>query len=236
VVSTKSVKPFFSIITCTKNSQAYFPACLTSLSSQTFSDYEHLVIDGHSTDATLKLVKKTDAKVISSPPRGISAAMNEGVKHARGKYLYFLHSDDQLADAHVLERVHTFLVEHPNLDWAYGQIAEVDHGDHQVGIFPTRRLFQHPHPWLLWFYNYIPHQGVFMKKSVFDQYGLFDEHYQICMDYEYWLRIARTTRWDYLPLPIARYRVHSTAVSSNKSLAHHEKFKLQYSYVRYPRH
>lgn len=213
MVQKEPVTPFFSIITCTKNSAKYLPTCLASVKAQTFRDFEHLIVDGDSTDGTRALLPRS-SRVFSLPPRGISAAMNTGIKHARGEYLYFLHSDDSLYDPTVLQQVHDFLLTHRALDWAYGRIHETN-GKKTIGYPPRLSIFQGYHPNLLKFYNYIPHQGSFVKKSVFDQFGTFDEKLKSMMDPEFWLRIAPRTHWGYMPIVVANYLIHPSSQSEN---------------------
>lgn len=216
MVPNKSLKPFFSIITCTRNSSKFLKECLKSIKSQIFQDFELVIIDGESSDDSREIIVRNGFKYHSHFPHGIADAMNQGISLAKGQYLYFLHSDDQFVDSHVLKKVHDYLVKNKELDWVYGQIIETDEASNKVGIFPTLKIFQIKSPWLLWFYNYIPHQAVFMKKSVFEIFGKFSEKYKICMDYEYWLRIGRSTMWDYMPITVAKYRVHDLAVSASR--------------------
>jgi len=221
--------PLFTIITCTKNSGKYLPICIKSLVNQTFHDFEHIVIDGESTDSTLSLIPKT-SHIFSLPPHGISAAMNEGIKHARGKYIYFLHSDDYLYNDSVLENVGLFLRANPELDWVYGQIQTVDNNDNKLGIFPKYFPFQVANKLILKYFNYIPHQATFVKKNVFVKFGVFSTDYQSCMDYDLWLRIAKNTRWRYMPILVADYRIHADAQSSSlqaKEITQHECQHLQ---------
>lgn len=206
--------PFFTIITCTKNSARFLPKCLTSVKSQSFRNFEHLIVDGNSTDDTLAILKKNHLYSISTPPRGIANAMNLGLAKARGQYIYFLNSDDSLYTRDVLQIVHDYLVSHPDLDWVFGNIHETN-GKKTIGFPPKRKIFQGKHPNLLKFYNYIPHQGVFMKKVVFDQYGLFDETLKSMMDPEYWLRIAPHTSWSYMPITVANYLIRPDSQSEN---------------------
>ena len=216
----KVKKPFFSIITCTKNSEKYLPSCLSSIQSQDLSDYEHIIIDGKSTDKTLALIKKYLAKnpqtrLYSRSPHGISNAMNEGIKKAKGKYVYVLHSDDNLYNSQALSNVAVFLKKNTNLDWVYGQINVIDNKNKKIGVFPKYKIFQSPHPRLLKFYNYIPHQSVFMKKSLFIR-ERFDENLSSSMDLDLWLKISGNTEWAYMPILVANYRIHPLAQSSSK--------------------
>lgn len=194
------------------------PNCLASVKSQSFRNFEHLIIDGHSTDNTLTILKNNQLHPISVPPRGIADAMNQGIKHAKGRYLYFLNSDDSLYSPQVLQTVHDYLVQHPDLDWVFGNIHETD-GKRTIGFPPKRQIFQGKHPNLLKFYNYIPHQAVFIKREVFERYGLFDETLKAMMDPEYWLRIAPHTAWDYMPVTVANYLIHPESQSENPAHA-----------------
>jgi glycosyltransferase involved in cell wall biosynthesis len=214
MVSKKPVTPFFTIITCTRNSSAFIQKCLDSVESQTYQDFEHIIVDGDSTDKTTAILKESDQKFISLPPAGIANAMNAGIKAAHGKYLYFLNSDDSLYDSAVLQDVHDYLINQRELDWVFGNIHETD-GKKTIGFPPIRKLFQGAHPNILKFYNYIPHQATFIKKSVFAKYGLFDESLKSMMDPEYWLRISKTTTWGYMPIVVANYLVRSDSQSEN---------------------
>lgn len=230
-------QPFISIITCTKNSEKYLPACLSSIQSQDFLDYEHIIIDGNSKDKTLSIInqfvaKNPRAKLYSSPPRGISNAMNEGAKKANGKYVFILHSDDGFYNSQVLSNVATFLKKNAGVDWVYGQICVVDSQNNKIGIFPRYRIFQFPNYKLLKFFNYIPHQAVFIKKNILSKKS-FDENLSSSMDFDLWLRIANNTRWIYMPVLVANYRVHSLAQSSSqdnrkKNQENHQLVKSRY--------
>lgn len=216
MVSKQPVIPFFSIITCTRNSSKFIRTCLDSVKSQTFRDYEHIIIDGNSIDDTKKIIESFGLKYHSAKPLGIANAMNLGIKMARGKYLYFLNSDDSFFSSDALAQVHAHLTKHSNLDWAFGNIHETD-GIMTIGYPPLRRIFKGKHPTLLKFYNYIPHQATFVKRSVFEKYGYFDENLSSMMDPEYWLRICSATNWDYMPVVVANYLIRPDSQSENKN-------------------
>lgn len=98
--------PLISIITVTYNAGKVIGKTLDSLKEQTFHDFEHLVIDGKSTDNTLTLIKDkclTNTEVVSEPDKGLYDAMNKGIRKAKGKYLLFLNAGDSFHDAGTLE-------------------------------------------------------------------------------------------------------------------------------------
>ena len=86
-----------SVITATYNSQNVIASCLDSISSQTYKNIEHIIVDGKSTDKTLEIINKhpfQPAKVVSEKDRGIYDALDKGIKNASGDIIGFLHSDD----------------------------------------------------------------------------------------------------------------------------------------------
>lgn len=140
--------------------------------------------------------------------------MNNGISVAKGRYIYFLNSDDSFYDASVLQKVHDYLIDNPQLDWVFGNIHETD-GQMSIGFPPKRKIFLGKHPSILKFYNYIPHQATFVKKSVFDKFGVFDEELKSMMDPEYWLRISSHTVWGYMPIVVANYLIRPDSQSEN---------------------
>ncbi|MEI6480334.1 MAG: glycosyltransferase family 2 protein [bacterium] len=216
--------PFFSIITCTYNSSKYLEKNILSVKNQNFKDFEHIFIDGFSTDNTLKIIKEyqdefpNQVKVFQYKPEGISKAMNQGTKESSGEYIIHLHSDDSLFDDNVLSNVAKFLSDSDYPDWIYGQINTLV-GNESRGIFPTKKIWQRKEnqfikSYLLKFYNYIPHQAVFIKKEIFEKFGYFDESLKIGMDPDLWLRLRSKTRWFFCDRIISNFSLRPDAQSS----------------------
>ena len=93
----KNKKPFFSIITVTRNSEKYIERNIKSLKNQSFKNFEHIIIDGDSKDKTLQIIKKYRKNVdyfISKKDRNMWHAINRGIKVARGEVIGILNSDD----------------------------------------------------------------------------------------------------------------------------------------------
>lgn len=121
--------PLFSIITATYNAKETLPSTLASIDSQTLTDYEHLVMDGASTDSTLKLLVDDPNPrriVMSEPDKGIYDAMNKGMSIAKGTYYIFLNSGDTFHSpdtlAQIAEAIHAN--DYPGI--VYGQTNLVD--------------------------------------------------------------------------------------------------------------
>lgn len=212
---------FISVITCTYNSEKFIKKNLYSVKSQTFDNYEQIIIDGSSTDKTIQVVRSFQKdnpklKIFSFPPKGISDAFNKGIEKSSGKYLFFLNSDDFLYDKNVLQDIAIYLKTNPNLDWFYGKINVVEENGKSVGIFPNRKIFQTANKNLLKFFNFIPHQAVFMKNTVFHKFGIFDIRLISNMDYDFWLRISNKTKWKFNNRIVSSYTIHKDSISSSE--------------------
>ncbi len=224
------MKPFFSIITCTLNSEKTLKRNLESVQFQIFKDYEHIFIDGYSTDNTLKIIKEYQQynqdkiKVFQLPPKGIANAFNEGIKRANGEYLIHLNSDDWFYDNKVLEDVYIFLKNNKNLDWIYGKVNFYDIFGNNLNIIKPNKIFQFKKPgffakYLLKFFYYIPHQAVFIKKNVFEKLGYFDEfNFPVLPDLEFFTRIRNKTKWCFYDRIIANFTFQKDSERSKETI------------------
>ncbi|MBD3279277.1 MAG: glycosyltransferase [Candidatus Pacebacteria bacterium] len=235
-------KPFFSIITCTYNSAKFVQKNIDSVKQQSFSDYEHVFIDGCSKDKTKSVIKKYQrqagkkVRFYQTKPQGISHAFNFGIKKAKGKYLIHLNSDDNFADQKVLQDVHDFLVTHDLPDWIYAKAKVINQDRKLIGIHPRRWFLQQANAYLLKFFNFIPHQTVFIKKKIFEKYGGFRENLIYAMDQEMWLRLRNKTQWLFFDRAICDYMVREGANSSDPAnLARNRKIykQMQQGYMNW---
>lgn len=103
--------PTLSIITVNLNNKKGLKRTLTSIQSQSYKDYEHIIIDANSSDGSKEIIieyKKNNPNLtywVSEPDNGIYDGMNKGVKQAKGEYIYFLNSGDYLANEEVLSSI-----------------------------------------------------------------------------------------------------------------------------------
>lgn len=201
------MKPKISIITITLNSERYLEQTITSIISQTYANLEYIIIDGGSSDGTLKIIQKYKSKIdkwISEPDNGIADAMNKGVKLSTGDYILFIHSDDYLIDQKSIEKA----VEHMNTP-------------HDIFLFDiylekneTKLIYSPNYPiFLINFKMPISHQSCFCSKRLFKQIGGFDINLQIDMDYDFFLRAYRAgTKFSIINNPFSVMRL--TGISS----------------------
>jgi len=177
--------PTVTIITATLNSEKTLEEAIRSVRSQTYTKIEHLVVDGGSTDGTLRIVKQyrsSLARVISEPDDGIYDAYNKGIAASTGDILYFLNSDDRLADPGVIEHFVNRFLEWPEVWAIYGNVR-VREGQQEFILGRNLTLDdvrQGHRP---------SHQALFVRRHVFDRYGLFDVQYRIAGDFDLMVRL-----------------------------------------------
>lgn len=232
-------RPFFSIVTCTRNSEEFLKENINSVKSQTFKDYEHIFIDGFSSDRTLQVIKsyqKKDPKRVwffRFPPKGISDAFNIGIRKGTGLWIIFLNSDDRFYNRHVLTSVYEYIFKNHATKMVYGKsvfINQLGEGKKSKRVIPHRKIYQKLRFWLLTLTNYIPHQSVYMNRDLFVKYGGFDESISTCQDYEMWFRLSKngvTNGFLDKKLSIFRYR-NDAATQSPEHLSIHYKILDRY--------
>lgn len=165
-----------SIITVTKNSEKFLEENINSLKNQTYKNFEHIIIDGNSTDGTVEIIKKHKDKIdywVSEPDEGLYDAMNKGIKVCTGDIIGILNSDDiYFSDA--LKFVNQYFNEQENLDFLFGTVEK-----HKLmyGYSPKKIK------WTFGFYT--THSvGFFIKKSSQMKIGFYDTRYKYSADYD----------------------------------------------------
>jgi glycosyltransferase involved in cell wall biosynthesis len=170
-----------SIITINLNNCFNLKKTIESVFSQTFTDYEYIIIDGGSTDGSKELIEKYQNRFvywISEKDNGIYNAMNKGIIKANGEYLLFLNSGDCLYNDLVLMQ---FFNKKSISDIIYGNVFWNPEISHHNGIFPDKLTFEY------FKINSLPHQASFINKKLFEVVGLYDENYKIISDWLFFL-------------------------------------------------
>lgn len=167
-----------SIVTINYNNLSGLQKTIDSVLSQSFEDFEWIVIDGDSTDGSKELLEQYQehfAYWCSVPDKGIYNAINKGLSHAAGEYVQFLNSGDWLYDSTSLEKA--FAQFDSKYDIYYGDMIQVnDDGKENPIIYPNELGF------LFFPYNNICHQATFYKRSLFDN-NPYDESFSIVSDW-----------------------------------------------------
>lgn len=200
-MTTEIEPPLLTVIVAVFNGQATIQQCINSVAQQTYPRKELIIIDGGSKDGTADFLKLNNEKIsywISEPDQGIYHAWNKGLEHAQGEWICFLGADDQFADIHVLQNVEEKLESsYPEYKIIYGQVKMINALGAEIA-----QLGAHWNKVKNRFLNgtyCLPTPGVFHHRSVFSDYGKFDQSYVIAGDYELLLRVLRTSNPLYLP-------------------------------------
>ena len=177
-----------SIITAAYNSAATIRDTLQSVSSQDYQNIEHIVVDGHSKDETVSIVRSFPhvANWVSEKDKGLYDAINKGIMLASGDIIGILNSDDFFPDNRVISTiVDTF---HENqVDAVYGNVAFVHPGNLRkvVRLYSSRKFTPRKFA-----YGYMPaHPSFYVKRSVHEAFGIYKADYKIAADYELLMRL-----------------------------------------------
>ena len=201
----------FSIIIPTYNSSKTLKRCLDSIFSQTFKNVEVWLIDGQSTDKTTEIIYEYSTKYnniffISEPDNGIYDAMNKGIKLAKGEWLYFLGSDDELYDDFVFEKVFASISKRKELI-VYGNVliegnaGWAKNGDIYDGEFDLKKILK----------KNICHQAIFYNKNVFKKIGNFNINYRTCSDFDFNLRCFSRFKMLHKDILICKFKGGATS-------------------------
>ncbi|MDE6547761.1 MAG: glycosyltransferase [Muribaculaceae bacterium] len=185
-------RPLISVVTITYNASETLPITMESVKEQTFKDFEHVVIDGASTDDTIGIARKMGTpllRIVSEPDHGLYDAMNKGIKFARGRYLLFLNSGDKFHTPDTLQ-AYAEAIERKNPDIIYGDTDIVDIEGKRLG---PRHLSA---PELLTVDSFskgmlICHQAFMVKKDIAP---LYDTDYRFSADYDWCIRCIKASR------------------------------------------
>ena len=202
-----------SIITINYNNAVGLKKTLDSVASQTCTDFEHIIVDGASSDESVEIIREYEQSLASSlspltshltwlsePDTGIYNAMNKGVRLAKGEYTLMLNSGDYLVDDNVVEKVLPLL---DGTDIIQGNIIEEKddkkyrnrgYGKSNIDFFDVMK-------------GYFLHQASFCRRDLFDRYGMFDESYRIIGDTKFFMTCLgkENASFAYVDLDIANY-------------------------------
>lgn len=202
-------------MTATFNAANTLRETIESVRAQDFKDYEHLVIDGGSTDGTLDIVREYPGiDWISEKDKGLYFAMNKGVKRARGEILLMLNADDCLTEG-ALGKVAAAFEKNPDWDAAFGDLIFVDGAGREIF---RREEAGYDYDELRYSgVCYVIHQALYVKKALHDRIGLYREgEFHICADYEFILRMGKMgAKVGHVPEYLVRYRYHDHGLSAD---------------------
>lgn len=217
-----------SLITVTFNSESTLRDTLQSVLTQSYSNIEYIIVDGASKDGTVDIIKEYEPQFngrmrwISEPDKGLYDAMNKGFRMATGDVIGIINSDDLLAEPDAVEKVMRCFDENPDVDAVYANLYYVAQND-------TSKIVRH---WISgkqrpFRYGWHPaHPTFYVKRKVYQQYGLFDLEFKFAADFELMLRLIEKEhiKLFYLPEPLVRMRLGGT---TSKNLTNIKKGNIE---------
>ena len=172
-----------SIITVNLNDKVGLQKTANSIVSQTFKDYEWIVIDGGSTDGSKSVIESYADRIaywVSEPDKGIYNAMNKGIEKANGEYMLFLNSGDWLVDENTLADC-----------FAVGFDADVMYGDSLFVFEDKTEEYRYPSPLTFkdLYRGFLGHASSFIKSELIKG-EKYNENYKIASDWEFWIKLS----------------------------------------------
>ncbi len=190
-----------SLITVSFNSVKTIEQTINSVLSQNYENIEYIVIDGSSCDGTQEILKKYEEKLdilIIEKDKGIYDAMNKGIRLSSGEIIGIINSDDFYHDNNVINEVVEKVKKNPECDVFLSDIFFIN----KKNMISRRIYAKYFKPWKLRFGWMPPHPGIFLKKNIINEIGLYDISYMIASDFEYCLRLffRKSVKFYYLNL------------------------------------
>lgn len=218
--ATVDVKPLFTVATVVMNGAKTLENTITSVARQTFCEFEYIVIDGGSTDGSVSILEKHRDRIdywISERDSGIYSAWNKAISLARGQWISFLGADDTYC-ANALADYAQLISNLPDTEVQYisSRVELIKNGK-------SVRTIGLPWAWPAFSrYMTVAHVGSMHHRSLFEEYGLFDERYRVCGDYEMLLRPRHALRAAFLDRVTARMTLGGVS-NANVALALEEQ-------------
>ncbi|SHG59060.1 glycosyltransferase family 2 protein [Flavobacterium johnsoniae] len=203
-----------SIITINYNNASGLKKTIESISSQTYKEFEFIVIDGGSTDESKDIILKSGDTIsywVSEKDKGVYHAMNKGIKAATGDYVLFINSGDYLHDEKVIQNLVNNLLETDEI--VYGNVLlrnEIKNWE-AIQEHPSKLNFSY------FFNRTICHQVCLFKRSLFDTIFLFNESYKISSDWEFLIYAIYIEKVNCRKIELLLSVYDTTGISGNPS-------------------
>ena len=217
----ENYSPSVSVLMAVYNYEGFISESIESILSQSFTDFEFVIVDDASTDNTANIIKSyKDPRIVfiqNQENIGQTRSLNKGLKVAKGKYIARIDGDDIALENRLSKQVE-FLDRNPAVGVVGAWLEAIDENNKLIRrskypILPNvlRLLILNILHWPC-----LTHPSVMIRKDALDDVGFYDEKYSISQDYDLWLRITRKYLARNIPEVLMRYREHSSSLSRKK--------------------
>ena len=237
VKATLADAPLISVVTPSFNQACFIDEALTSVQAQSYRNYEHIIVDGMSSDGTIDILRnrlsnkdQTNAFWISEPDSGQSNALNKGFRLAKGDIIGWLNSDDRYWP-NCFEHVAKAFRDHPEIDIVYGDYCLINEASK---ILKVKREIEF-NTFILLYHRvlYVPTPTTFFRRRVFNENNWLNEKLHYAMDFEFFLRLSESGyRFMHLSKILADFRLQPTSktcASPGKQQAEHRQIVIMMS-------
>lgn len=227
------MKPLFSIVTITYNAESTLPPTMKSVAEQTCRDFEHIIVDGKSSDSTVDIAEKLGTEninIISEPDRGLYDAMNKGIARSNGKYLIFLNAGDSFHSSDTLQIISDTIADNDSPDIVYGQTQLVDSSRIRIADrhlrAPERLTVRSFSKGML-----VCHQAFVAKREIAENYDL---SYRFSADYDWCIKCLKKSRKNvYIPDILIDY-LNEGVTTANLKASLKERFRIMRNHYGLP--
>lgn len=218
-----------TVVTINRNNALGLEKTLQSVATQTFKDFEYIIIDGVSTDDSVEIIKKYEIEIthlrwISEPDSGIYNAMNKGLRMASGEYIQILNSGDCLAAPDVTERMMNEIERLGNPPILYGNMVKRFHDGRQW----VDKSFEGSEITMLgMFSGTLNHDSAYIRRDLFEKYGYYDERLKIVSDWKWYLQaiVLNGEKPQYVDINVTLFDMSGIS-ETNKDLDRAERKKV----------
>jgi len=229
VNDVESNRPLVTVIVVSFNHERFITGCLDSIAAQTFTDFELVIVDDHSTDESASRAEEwvarspLPARVIVNPVnRGICASLNRAIRETNSEFISYVSADDEYTPRKIELQVGTFRGDSSDVAVVYGDVRVIDGAGNEIeaswfadgrhGDPPTGRVFER----LIERTNFVPAPSAMIRRSALAGVGGYDES-MLVEDLDTWLRLAAEYEFRFVPQVVAAWRRLPTSLSNDHS-------------------
>lgn len=208
----KKDKIFFSIVTPTLNSKKFIKKTISSIHSQNFKNFEHIIVDGQSSDGTLEILnslqKKYKFKLIVKKDKSMYEAISNGFKISKGSYFYWLNSDDFFLNNFVLSNLYKVLTKY-KFNWVNGRTAIFNQRNKKIYkwipfIYPKfvfKYNLNHKYGW-----GFVQQENTVFSRKLYNKVGGLNKNLKMAGDFDLWKKFSKYESLNPINIEISAHR------------------------------